>query len=113
MEVEVAEDRLWRSSSSKFNTGGPVLKELLLARRPMGGRGGGKPVCKDLQGGSERAKREGGVRAAAEHGTLQQAGTQWPHYHTGWQGLRYEEDKKNKNKTKKDDRDGDPPCWTQ
>lgn len=47
MEVEVAEDRLWRSSSSKFNTGGPVLKELLLAWRPksrrerVGGWGGG------------------------------------------------------------------------
>lgn len=91
----MAEDRRWRSSSSKFNTGGPVLKELLWAWRPRGwgrvgldwtGRGGeeeeGSQSVGDLQGG-----RRGGVRAAAERCTLQQAGTQWPHYHTGWQGL--------------------------
>lgn len=71
MEVEVAEDRLWRSSSSKFNTGGPVLKELLLAWRPKSRRegGGGKSVCGDPQGGSERGTGRGGegegVRAAA------------------------------------------------
>lgn len=40
---------------------------------------------RDPQGGSERMER--GVRAAAEHCTLRQTGTQWPQYNTGWQGL--------------------------
>lgn len=31
------------------------------------------------------------MRAAAEPNTPQQAGTQRPHYHTGWQGLRQDE----------------------
>lgn len=86
MESEVAEDRLWRSSSSKFNTGGPVLKELLLAWRPGEGKEE-EEGCQSVGIRREAAsEREGGVRAAAEHCTLQQAGTQWPHYHTGWQG---------------------------
>lgn len=51
-------------------------------------------------------EREGdGVRAAAEHRARQQAGTQWPHFHTGWQSLQDKEEQKEK--------DGDPPCWTQ
>lgn len=85
MEVEVAEDRLWRSSSSKFITGRPVLKELLLAWRPRREeKEGSQSVGIRREAESEG---EGGVRAAAGHCTLQQAGTQWPHYHTGWQGL--------------------------
>lgn len=41
------------------------------------------PVCRDLQWGSGE-----GMRAAAEHCSLRQAGTQWPNYHTGWQAGR-------------------------
>lgn len=41
------------------------------------------PVCRDLQWGSGE-----GTRAAAEHCSLRQAGTQWPNYHTGWQAGR-------------------------
>lgn len=77
----------WRSSSSKFITGGPVLKELLLACRPVGREEeGSQSVGIRREAASERAGW-GWVRAAAEHCSLQQAGTQWPHYHTGWQGL--------------------------
>lgn len=41
------------------------------------------PVCRDLQWGSGE-----GMRAAAEHCSLRQAGTHWPNYHTGWQAGR-------------------------
>lgn len=34
---------------------------------------------------------EEGTRAAAEHCSLRQAGTQWPNYHTGWQAGRQAE----------------------
>lgn len=60
VELEVAEDRLWRSSSSKCNTGVPVSERAALGLEA----GGGKPVWRDPQGGSER--EGGGARAAAE-----------------------------------------------
>ena len=52
------------------------------------------------QGGVERAVGRG-ERAAAEHCALQQAGTQWPHYHTGWQGLERDRDEKGREKHNK------------
>lgn len=38
---------------------------------------------------------EDGVRSAAEGCSLQQAGTQWPHFHTAWQGLQWIKKKNN------------------
>lgn len=105
--VEVAEDRLWRSSSSRFNTGGPVLKELLSAWRP-GEEEEGKPVCRDPQGGGERAS-EGGEG----WGLLQSAALcsrQALSGHTITQVGRASNRKKT---TKQDEEDGDPPCWIQ
>lgn len=70
-------------------------EELLLAGGL--GWGGGQSVGVRREVGSEREAGGGGARAAAEPGSLRQAGTQWPHYHTGWQGLRRRGRKKEKN----------------
>lgn len=108
MELEVAEDRLWRSSSSKFNTGGPVLKELLLAWRPGGGRGG-KPVCRDPQGGSERAGGWGEGCCRALHSAAGRHSVATLSHRLAGPPI----ERRQKEKKKKDNKDGDPPCWTQ
>lgn len=59
MELEVAEDRLWRSSSRNFNTGGPVSERAAHGLEAEGRRRREASLVGDPQGGSERAGRWG------------------------------------------------------
>lgn len=116
LELEVVEDRLWRSSS-KFNTGGPVLKELLCAWRPRGGseEEKGKPVLWEEEGvagrqrTSERVGGWGEGCCGAPHSPADRHSVATLSYRLAGPPIERRQ-KKEEEGTKTD---GDPPCWTQ